>query len=441
MANSTSAATHILELFEIKQVLRNLLPKLEAIEKTTQHLKITVMPDFFVDRIIEVADYASFVSETRKKINAGGGSLRGYSSIDIKGGNAVNVAYCLAKLGFCIDLYTIADEVGNSILKSVFAPFNSRVNLYIKKGKHGLSTVFEFSDPQKTHSSSNVMVSDVGDNDNFGPEILESENHILTLRSSDAVIITNWASNLRGTELLQTVFANSSHSIHFLDPADIEKRCFEFINMVNINSKSIDILSINENEFNQVIEALQSIFDKKIINKDYNYDNNKNTDSKNIDKQNKETLDNAFVNLHVFDSDSYPKNIDTMCESLKTLTRYFNLTICLHTTKGSFICTPESDGSTAIDNNHSSSGSGHSKNSQNDVTKKVLFVASIIPSRINIVSGAGDSWDAGFMFGQLVGFEDQEKLCFANLLASLHVENLFNDDPSLTEVIDYIKSI
>jgi ribokinase len=130
-----------------------------------------------------------------------------------------------------------------------------------------------------------------------------------------------------------------------------------------------------------------------------------------------------------------------MCESLKTLTRYFNLTICLHTTKGSFICTPESDGSTAIDNNHSSSGSGHSKNSQNDVTKKVLFVASIIPSRINIVSGAGDSWDAGFMFGQLVGFEDQEKLCFANLLASLHVENLFNDDPSLTEVIDYIKSI
>ncbi|HEX5905209.1 MAG TPA: hypothetical protein VFY50_04105, partial [Candidatus Nitrosocosmicus sp.] len=409
-----------------------------------KHLKITVMPDFFVDRIIEVADYANFVNETHKKINAGGGSLRGYSSIDIKGGNAVNVAYCLAKLGICIDLYTIADEVGDSILHSVFAPFNNRVNLYVKRGKHGLSTIFEFSDSQNilSSSSSNVMVSDVGDNNNFGPEILESENHILTLGSSDAVIITNWASNLRGTDLLQTVFANSSHSIRFLDPADIEKRCFEFINMVKINSKSIDILSINENEFNQVIEALQSIFDKKIINKDYNFNNHTDSKSIDIDQENKKTLDNVFVNLHIFDSDSYPKNIDIMCESLKILSRYFNLTICLHTTKGSFMCTPESDGGTAIDDdNNSSSGSGRSKNSQNDVTKNAIFVASIIPSKIDIVSGAGDSWDAGFMFGQLVGFEDQEKLCFANLLASLHVGNLFNDDPSLTEVIDYIKSI
>jgi ribokinase len=438
MANSISPSTHILELFEIKQVLRNLLPKLEAIEKTTKHLKITVMPDFFVDRIIEVTDYASFVSETRKKIKAGGGSLRGYSSIDIKGGNAVNVAYCLAKLGLCIDLYTIADEVGDSILNSVFAPFDNKVNLYIKRGKHGLSTVFEFSDPQNIHSSANVMVSDVGDNDNFGPEIFESDIHNLPLGSSDAVIITNWASNLRGTDLLQTVFANSSHSIHFLDPADIEKRCFEFINMVKINSKSIDILSINENEFNQVIEALQSIFDKKIINKDYN---NNNINSKSIDKESTKSQDNAFVNLHIFDGDSYPKNIGIMCESLKTLSRYFNLTMCLHTTKGSFMCTPESDDGTVINDNNSESGSRRSKNSQKDVTRNVLFVASIIPSRINIVSGAGDSWDAGFMFGQLVGFEDKEKLCFANLLASLHVENLFNDDPSLTEVIDYIRSI
>jgi ribokinase len=35
----------------------------------------------------------------KRKIVAGGGSMRGYISKDIKGGNAVNVAYCLAKLG------------------------------------------------------------------------------------------------------------------------------------------------------------------------------------------------------------------------------------------------------------------------------------------------------------------------------------------------------
>ena len=215
MANSISPTTHILELSDIKQILRNLLPKLEAIERNTKQPKVTVMPDFFVDRIIEVADYASFVNDTRKKINAGGGSLRGYSSIDIKGGNAINVAYCLAKLGLCIDLYTIADEIGTSILHSVFAPFNNKVDLHVKSGKHGLSTVFEVSDPLNIHSPSNVMVSDVGDNDNFGPEILESGNYISSLGSSDAVMITNWASNLRGTDLLQSVFKNSPRSIHF----------------------------------------------------------------------------------------------------------------------------------------------------------------------------------------------------------------------------------
>lgn len=107
------------------------------------------------------------------------------------------------------------------------------------------------------------------------------------------------------------------------------------------------------------------------------------------------------------------------------------------------MCTPEF-GANAIDYNEGAnniSDSGTSKNSKNCGTKHVLFVASIIPSAINIVSGAGDSWDAGFMFGQLVNFKDQEKLCFANLLASLHIENLFNDDPSLTQVIDYIRTI
>lgn len=441
MKKSIFPSDHILELSEIKQILRNMLPKLESIERNKKKLKVTVMPDFFVDRIIEVADYSSFVSDTRKKINAGGGSLRGYSSIDIKGGNAVNVAYCLAKLGFCINLYTIADEIGDSILRSVFSPFNKSVNLYVERGKHGLSTVFEFSDPHNARSPSNVMVSDVGDNDNFGPEILESKNHISSLDYSDAVMITNWASNLRGTDLLQTVFKNAPHSIHFLDPADIEKRSFEFINILKINSKLIDFLSINENEFNQLIRALQRIFDKKNNNNEWIYNNN--TNFKNIDKNSKIILDNAFVTLHLFDSDSYPQNIDAICGSVKTLSMYFNLTICLHTTKGSFMCTPHYDvnassGSEDVDN---SSNSDSTKNSKNYDAKNVLFVASILPSKISIVSGAGDSWDAGFMFGQLVGFKDLEKLCFANFLASLHVENLFGDDPSLAQVIDHIKSI
>ena len=103
------------------------------------------------------------------KIRVGGGSVRGLNSVDIKGGNAVNVAYCLARLGAKVDLFTVADKIGYSVLNSTFKKFNSQVNLHIKNGKHGLTTIFEFTNP--SFAVSNVMLSDVGDNSNFGPEL------------------------------------------------------------------------------------------------------------------------------------------------------------------------------------------------------------------------------------------------------------------------------
>ena len=385
--NRTSLTNQIFGNSHTHNILRNLLIKLSDIREDRYHQpQVTILPDFFVDRIIQVLDYPIFMNDIQKKIVAGGGSMRGYSSVDIKGGNAVNMAYSLAKLDVRVELFTIADEIGSAILRSVFLPFRTNVNLHIIKGKHGLSTVFEFSNSSissiSTSSSSNVMVSDVGDNDNFGPELIESQEVRMILRSSDAVIMTNWASNLRGTELLDYVFTNSTKSVHFLDPADIERRCFEFINVLKSRSNLVDFLSINENEYNLIIKALESVI---------GYNNS---------------------TLLAFDSNLYPDNINAFCESAKLLSNFINLTVCIHTTKGS-----------AISDGHES-----------------LFVDSIVPSKIDIVSGAGDSWDAGFIFGHLYGFTTIEKICFANLLSSLHVGNLFGDNPSLSEIIDYIKS-
>jgi ribokinase len=378
--NRANLMTPIFGNSDTHDVFKNLLIKLIDIRETRDQPQVTILPDFFVDRIIEVLDYPVFINDIRKKINAGGGSMRGYSSIDIKGGNAVNMAYSLAKLDVRVELFTIADEIGSAILHSVFLPFKANVNLNITKGKHGLSTVFEFLN--SSNCPSNVMVSDVGDNDNFGPELIQSQKVQTILRSSDAVIMTNWASNLRGTDLLDYVFTNSPKSVHFLDPADIEKRCFEFINVIKNRSNLIDFLSINENEYNLIIEALKSVID-------YN-----------------ESI------LVTFDSSLYPNNINDFCESAKLLSNFVNLTVCIHTTKGSVI------------------SNGH----------ETLFVDSIVPSKIDIVSGAGDAWDAGFIYGHLFGFTTMEKICFANLLSSLHVGNLFGDNPSLSEIIDYLKS-
>jgi ribokinase len=381
--NTASLTNQIFEYSQTHNTLRNLFIKLLDIREARTKPLVTILHDFFVDRIIEISDYPVFMNDIRKKIIAGGGSLRGYSGIDIKGGNAVNMAYSLAKLDVRVELFTVADEIGSAILRSVFLPFKTNINLHIRKGKHGLSTILEFSNSSSSSSSSsNVMMSDVGDNDNFGPEQIESREVQMILRSSDAVIMTNWASNLRGTDLLDYVFTNSPKSVHFLDPADIEKRCFEFINMLKNRSNLIDFLSINENEYNLIINALKSVIG----------DNNSP--------------------ILAFDSSLYPDNVDAFCESAKSLSNFINLTVCIHTTKGSVI----SDG-------HES-----------------LFVDSIVPSKIDIITGAGDSWDAGFIFGQLFGFTTIEKICFANLLSSLHVGNVFGDNPSLSEIINYIKS-
>ncbi len=361
---------------ETRIIFQNLYYKLEKILDFKIDIKIIVLPDFFLDRVIQILDMGCFIDILENKIKVGGGSVRGFHTSEIKGGNAVNVAYCLAKLGVKVDLFTVADKVGSAILHSIFQKFEANVNLHIEKGKHGLSTIFEFRN--FPFSISNVMVSDVGDNDNFGPELIDCKNIRSILNSANAVVLTNWASNLRGTDLLRYIFSFSPNSVHFLDPADIKERRFEFINDLKNNSNLIDFLSINENEYLQLIDTLLKIHP------------------------------DIFMHNMTDISSITPENL---CYYATVLSNYFKIDICVHTMMGSVL----SNGMDAV------------------------FVNSIRPSKINIVSGAGDSWDSAFLFGHLLGFSNEEKLCFANLFASLYIENIYYDSPSLRDVIFYIR--
>jgi ribokinase len=362
-------------------IFRDIYHKLNEIAQSgLLDTKITILPDFFIDRIIKISSLNYLADVVEKKINVGGGSIRGLNSTDVKGGNAVNVAYCLARLGVKVDLFTVADEVGCSVLNTVFRKFSSQVRLHVKNGKHGLTTIFEFTD--SSFSVSNVMLSDVGDNVNFGPESIESIDNdvaLSILASSTAVVLTNWASNLKATELMEYVFKNSANSVHFLDPADISERRVEFIEDIKNHSELIDLLSINENELLQIIHSLSNTGDIVPIS----------------DENNGTAVSITPLNL---------------CKYCMFLCNYFKFNLCIHTVIGS----AWSDGC------------------------KIVFVNSIPPSKINIVSGAGDSWNSAFLFGHLLNFTDEEKLCFANLVAFLYLENIYNDPPSLLDIVNYI---
>lgn len=215
---------------------------------------IVVMPDFFVDRIIKLRSKEEFFNSVNDKAKVGGGSIRGISTTDIRGGNAANIAYCLSKLGVKVVLFTVADEIGAAILRHSFSKFRENVNLLITSGRHGCTTAFELLNESGVRV--NVMISDVGDNGNFGPDRVNSSEHLNYLKTSDAVIVVNWGSNLKGTQLAEHAFKNSLKSLHFIDPADIETRKQDFRDFLTHIAELTDVLSMNENEYNSLAEVM-----------------------------------------------------------------------------------------------------------------------------------------------------------------------------------------
>ncbi len=217
--------------------------------------QIVVLPDFFMDRIVKFESKNKLIELVDFKTRFGGGSVRGIGTVDIKGGNAVNVAYCLAKFGLSVNLFTIANEIGSAILQKIFSKFGNKVELHISRGKHGITTSLEFEDKEST---ANIMISDVGDIENYGSDRISAAEDLEKIRSAKCVILTNWASNLKGTELAMHVFKNSTNALHFIDPADIDARREEFRDALKIIGKYTDVLSINENECNSLTNALGS---------------------------------------------------------------------------------------------------------------------------------------------------------------------------------------
>jgi ribokinase len=214
---------------------------------------IVVMHDFFVDRIIRLESKENLFGALSEKAKVGGGSVRGIPTTDVKGGNAVNAAYCLAKLGAKVSLFTVADEIGSIMIRQTFSQFGDKITLRIASGRTGLTTCFEF--PHED-TRVNVMVSDIGDNGSFGPERLSSEQDRTILKNADGVMVVNWATNVNGTELAEFSFKNSPRAFHFLDPADIETRKHDFRDSLAEIAGLTDCLSINENECNSLADAL-----------------------------------------------------------------------------------------------------------------------------------------------------------------------------------------
>ena len=275
------------------------------------------MHDYFIDRIIHINNKQKFFKKINEKTKFGGGSIRGISTTEIGGGNAVNFSFCLAKLGLEVHLFTTADQIGKNILENLFLGLLN-VHLNIFHGRPGFTTSLEFMNQSTFQPESNVMISDVGDNAHFGKEKFKTMIDKNLMRDAVAVVGLNWATNLKGTSLLKYVFSNSPNSLHFVDPADIGDRTSEFCRLLIDNNDLIDILSINENECNSLLAELK--LKNRILKGNY--------DCKKI-KRSAQILAQEFkipINLHTKNGTAFSNGEQAFSISSFKLTKIHNLT-------------------------------------------------------------------------------------------------------------------
>jgi ribokinase len=317
-----------------------------------------------------------------EKEKFGGGSIRNVSISDRKGGNAVNIAYCLAKLGVKVILFTVANEYGSNLLKQQFSKFGDRVELIISDGKHGHTVVMEFQND--LYSKINIMLNDVGDIAHFGPDRIDNEDTKKILCDADGVMVVNWGSNLKGTELIKYTFKNSHRGLHFIDPADLDNRKDEFINDLPQFSAMTNTLSINENECNSILTALGL--------KSY-------------------TLYDIYDNNYSGRIEGENGTVYKLKELVSVLANKININTIVHTKKGAVW----SDG------------------------QRSVFAPSFKVNTPHVLTGAGDTWNAANIVSNIIELSREEQLIFSNACASLYITNPFSEPPSIQETLNFLK--
>lgn len=232
------------------------------IQEDLGKFSVSVLPDFFADRILYVPSIKKLLRAIEQKAGSGGGSLRGYQQREIKGGNAANLAFALARLGLATNLFIIGDKIATGLM----ADHPRNCNVRVIEGKPGYTLAVEFPYRGKRV---NVMVSDVGDLADFSGDSL-SKADLKAIADSDCIALVNWSSNSKGNDLAQMAFSlHKRHDrLNFLDPADLsdtETRIRGLIERV-AGRGLLDVLSINENES----RILSSSLSTSRLPRDYN---------------------------------------------------------------------------------------------------------------------------------------------------------------------------
>lgn len=235
-----------MSMAQCKRELKNFLE-----QKKLKECKVVVLPDFFLDRLINLnwnpSEFSGLIADVAKRK---GGSIDGIHQTDMRGGNAINVASALANLGAKVTPIVCTSEFGLQQIKYHFkdTPIDtSHIKIHVKAS---ITTALEF---KNKNEKTNVMLRDLGALADFGPANL-SESDYAVIEDADYTCLFNWAGTLKfGTALAQAVFGRAKTKgkgktyYDTADPTPNSGAIAELMETV-MKSNQVGILSLNENE-------------------------------------------------------------------------------------------------------------------------------------------------------------------------------------------------
>ena len=143
--------------------------------KDQKKLEVVVMPDFFLDRLINLnCDEPGFFSMVADVAKRKGGSIDGIAQTDIRGGNAINTASALAALGVKVTPIVCTNKLGLQQIKFYLNQYRVDTSHIKISEKASLTTALEL---KTENGKANVMLRDLGSLADFGPANLTDDDY------------------------------------------------------------------------------------------------------------------------------------------------------------------------------------------------------------------------------------------------------------------------
>ena len=215
-----------------------------------------ILPDFFVDHFVKYENLSEFIDGLQKLAAQGGGNLLGSKQFLSSGGNCVNTATALLRLGMDPRPIVTTDERGDSLLRALADPGLNLDNVHTD-GRLSSTVSIE---TEHEGRRINLMISDSGSASKFGFTDL-TEDDLECIRCSALVALVNLNHNELGSALARGLFEfvrDNTDAITFMDMGDPSSRPDLVRPLIDevVSLGLVDVLGVNENEVAWLVRAL-----------------------------------------------------------------------------------------------------------------------------------------------------------------------------------------